>query len=259
MKQDIQEFEITTNDTNLAYIAYKKTISQLIAYVEVYEHDLPSDIMAQTAELFQNIALYELDVDKNTEKSLEQTTLIITQSLYKHSISLFIKKIREYKKTFKRFKYKGVSVDGRKFCEMAKESESDICKEFSLKLRKYYKGNTLGTLKDLTAKQKLLYLSSKIALLFPSRFVFFKKEPFLPEDRFIIVEENEDLSLESLYSKTKELLEKYQEVFPSVVGNGTNQTLIMSVFLAISSWIIPALLSIPVIERIICTIKDCFS
>ena len=45
----------TKCNTHYVYEKYKAEISELIAYIEVYEHDLPAEIMAQTAELFQTI------------------------------------------------------------------------------------------------------------------------------------------------------------------------------------------------------------
>lgn len=245
-------------DTNYIYKMYKDIISDLIAYIEVYEHDLPAEIMAQMAELFQTMAICETDesIPMNSELStmLEQTAWKITQSLYKHSTCLFIKKIYEYRKIFRKFKYKGVFIDGKKFYQIADDMEREICKLFSQNLKKCYKGKTLITLRNLSFRDCCQYMRSKFVVFFSSSFFILKKEPFLPEER-LIAANRAVADFSNVYNMAINLLEKYENVFPLVVKNGRNRSLAMSVFVAVSAWIVPIVLTIPIILKIIATAK----
>lgn len=142
-------------DTDFVYKKYRDDISELIAYIEVYQHDLPEPIMAIMAELFQTIAACETDSNfpdsSELVSMLDKTTWKVVQSLKYYSVCLFIAKIQEYKKIFHKYKYKGILMDdGQKFCTVAQQIESRLCATFSGNLRSYYKGNVISTLKGLS-------------------------------------------------------------------------------------------------------------
>lgn len=237
-------------NTDLIYNQYKDTISELIAYIEVYEHDLPEDVMAEIAELFQMIAFYETDIqESDVRNALYITSVKVTQSLYIHAICLFINKIQEYKKVFKKFKYKGVMLDKINFINVAKSEEQKIVKSFSAKLKLFYKGKIRATLKCLKFRQKLKYLFGyfKVSVI-PSLKVF-KHEPYIPKN-ILAVDNLEEENLREVYNETKDLLQKYEKIFPEVISNGANKTLGMSIFLAVTSWIIPIVLLIPMFIKL---------
>ena len=246
-------------DTNFVYKKYKEEISELIAYIEVYQHDLPASIMAIVAELFQTISVCETDDNfpnsPELVSMLDKTTWKVVQSLRKYSICLFITKIQEYKKIFHKYRYKGVLMDdGRKFHIVAQQIESQLCSTFSNDLKCCYKGNTFSTLKGLSFKEKIQYLYSKIKILLFPCFRIFKKEPFLPTER-LVLPSIVDVDFTDTYIGTKDLLEKYQNIFPKVIKNGKNQSFAMSVFVAVSTWIIPIILSIPIVLKIVDKLK----
>ncbi len=240
-------------NTDLIYNQYKDTISELIAYIEVYEHDLPEDVMAEIAELFQMIAFYETDIqnmqESDVRNALYSTSVKVTQSLYIHAICLFINRIQEYQKVFKKFKYKGVMLDNINFINVAKSEEQKIVKSFSAKLKLFYKGKVRATLKCLKLGQQLKYLFGyfKVSVI-PSLKVF-KHEPYIPKN-ILVVDNLEEENLEEVYNATKELLQKYEKIFPEVISNGANKTLGMSIFLAGTSWIIPIVLLIPMLIKL---------
>ena len=95
----------TKCNTHYVYEKYKAEILELIAYTEVYEHDLPAEIMAQMAELFQTIALCETDNDFESndrlQQLLEDTFHKMNRCLNKHTIYVILQKIKQYKIIFK--------------------------------------------------------------------------------------------------------------------------------------------------------------
>ena len=246
-------------DTNFVYKKYRDDISELIAYIEVYLHDLPASIMAIVAELFQTISVCETDDDFSSKPELvsmlDNTTWEVVQYLKKYSVCLFIAKIQEYKKIFRKHKYKGVLMDDKcKFHIVARQMENRLCNTFSNNLRSCYKGNTISTLKELSFKGQLQYLHSKFRIWLRPSFRTLKNEPFLPTSRLSLPRVlNIDFS--NAYNDAKDLLEKYQKVFPEVIKNGRKRSWAMSIFVAVSTWIIPIILSISIVLKIIDKLK----
>lgn len=240
-------------NTDIIYNQYKHTISELIAYIEVYEHDLPGEIMAEIAELFQMVACWETETQDMQENdimsALYNTSVKVTQSLYKHAICLFIKKIHEYKKLFKKFRYKGVMIDNENFVYIVQKEERSIVKSFSEKLKLLYRGKMGAALASLTFIQKLKYLFGYLKIVIRPSFGMFKHEPYLPK-KILIIDNLEEENLADVYIRTKELLEMYEKVFPKVISNGANRTLGQSIFLAITGWIIPIVLLIPMLIKL---------
>lgn len=236
-------------NTDYIYSQYKETISELIAYIEVYEHDLPEDVMVEVAELFQMIAFYETD-NKGDEvgRALCDTGVKVMQSLYIHVICLFMSKIQEYKKVFKKFKYKGVMQDGTNFIAIVASEEGKIVKSFSTKLKLLYKGKVRISLRELNFMQQLKYLSGYFRMMVLPSLKTFVHEPYIPQN-ILIVDNLEEEDLEEVYIATKGLLCKYESIFPAVISNGAERSLGMSIFLAVTSWIIPIGLLIPVLMK----------
>lgn len=241
-------------DMCAAYKQYKSSISEFVAYIEVYEHDLPEGVMAEIAELFQMLAFYETenqDVQKDDmDKTLQDTVTKVKQSLCLHATCLFINKIEEYKKIFRKHKYKGVMVGNTNFVDIAKKSEKDISKSFGEKLKLFYKGKVKIGIQELSFKNKVRFLLGYLKVRFKPSFKTFKKEPYFPKTIFE-VNNIEKENLLDVYKNTKELMEMYQEVLPSVISNGTNKTLFISIFIAITGWLIPIALLIPTIIKMI--------
>lgn len=258
MPSNIVSSEKEIFDTENIYKHYKSTLSEVIAYIEVYEHDLPTEVMAQIAELLQAVAIF-VDSNNLTEREdmsrlLRQVDLKVTQSLYKHAICLLIKEIEENKKVFRRFKYKGVMLENRNFFEVAKEIEQEIIADFCGKMKKCYKGTAAGSWRTMTMKERMLYWVGYVKISTAWSFSFLKKEPYLPINN-LLTDNFDDENLENVYQETKELLQLYERVMPKVIGNGSRQSIGMSVFVAATGWVIPALLAIPVIMRVVDLVK----
>lgn len=136
----------TSNQIDIIYNGYKTDISELIANIEVYEHDLPKNVMVQIAELFRVLASYEnCSVgNKDTEwNSLCDTYSTIANRLYCHVIFLFLKKINEYEKLFSRYNYKGVMKDDENFVVYANRTKKQIKTSLKNTFREYY-GNDIA-------------------------------------------------------------------------------------------------------------------
>lgn len=250
--------EKETFDAENVYKHYKNTLSEVIAYIEVYEHDLPTDVMAQIAELFQAVAIFEdsnnPEEREDVSRLLQQVDLKVTQSLYKHAICLLIKAIKENKRVFRRFKYKGVMLGNKYFFEVAKEKEQMIVTDFCRKMRQYYKGNTAVGWRTMTMKERMLYCVGYVKVCIARSFLLFKKEPYIPINN-LLTDDFDDESLKNVYRETKKLLQMYEMVKPKVIGNGSRQSIGMSVFVAITGWVIPVLLAVPVIMRLVSGVK----
>lgn len=255
MDKTTAENRSNTGDIKLAYDIYKNTISGLIANIEVYEHDLPREVMAQMAELFQIIASYESEIDESRRgyiwKAVEETQIKVTQYLYKHTTCLFIKKIEEYKKTFHKFNYQGVMCKEERFCDIAKASEKEIQKRFVTQLKKCYKTNLLKNIKKEKLRKVFAYIVGYIRICILSSFSKLKNEPYIP-----INDLKDEIDLKDVYKTTESLMKKYQEVYPNVINNGRKRSATMEIFWAICTWVIPAIASIPVVLKIINWLKS---
>lgn len=252
------DVSISPQECNTEYIydTYKKCIAHIIAYIEVYEHDLPGKIMTQIAELFQMLAIYETSPqnppNSDIAKTLFKVNLKVTQSLHKHAICLFINKIQQYKKNFRRFNYKGAMLDEQNFAETANRKEKEIAQSFTDKLAKCYSDKFITTLVSLPLKEKLLYLAGyvKFKIFRISSFSILKSEPYLPIDN-LINDCMDDINFVDTYEETRQLLELYEKARPKVISSKARQSFGMSVFIAVCSWIIPIILVLPFMIRVI--------
>ena len=240
----------TEVNIKLAYDLYKKTISEVIANIEVYEHDLPERVMGEIAEFFQVIAAYETELDLTPKAELLElmhaTHFWITQALYKHAICLFIGKIHDYKKLFQKFEYKGVVIDEVNFYLTAKEKEKEISKQFIKELKTCY-GHMIPIWHlEWKWKDNFLYQEGWLRVMFGRGFRALKREPYIP-----INELPTGICFEEIYSKAKALLKEFEAVCPEVINNGRSQTLIAKLASAVVAWIIPIAVSIPVVKQLI--------
>lgn len=252
MDYDASLLNAQSCDTNTVYKQYKNIISDIIAYIEVYEHDLPGDMMAVIAELFQMLAFYETesqDIQENDKSEALYDTLIeAQQSLCLHAICLLIKKIEEYKKVFRKYKYKGIMEGSENFAKIVKREEKRLSKIFKNRLNFLYKGKLKTGLKGLSIKEKAKFLFGYLLIQLRPSFKTFKKEPYIPKTVFINDFKQE--SLMGIYVDIKILMEEYQKVLPAVISNGTNKPLFISIFIAVTGWFIPIALLIPTIIKL---------
>ncbi len=207
------------------YYEYKNEIAEIIAYIEVYEHDYPDRPMSQMAELFQCMANYETKDgdDKSYAKILlDDSFSRIEQYLYIHTIWLILFEIFKYKKVFRHFKYKGVYIEKddkeENFSCIADEKEEEITTEFSEHLLSHYKANGTYSIFSILASEKSLsqirnFLKLKRGITFKS----FKKEPYIPLE---FLNTNNLTELKQTFKKAKDLLEYYQKAYSDVVSNG---------------------------------------
>lgn len=223
MPVNIASWENETFGTEYICKHYKSALSEVIAYIEVYEHDLPTDVMAQIAELFQAVAIFEDSNDpaerQDMSRLLWQVDLKVTQSLYKHAICLLIKAIEENKRVFKKFKYKGVMLGTRNFFEVAEEIEQKIVTDFCREMRQCYKGNTASVWRTMTMKERMRYGVGYLKVCTARSFFLLRKEPYIPINNLLTNDFNDE-NLEKIYQETKKLLKKYEMVMPKVIGNG---------------------------------------
>ena len=229
-----------SNRIDEIYDIYKNTISDVIANIEVYEHDLPKDVMAEIAEIFQIIASYENATVSNKDilwNGINDTCSTVKESLYKHAIFLFIRKIQEYDKIFRQYNYKGVMLGDDKFTVLARNKKHDICNSLKQELNNCYKGKIIENIRYLRWNKKFEYLKGYMSILLPG-FNIQKKEVYIPTDDL------ENINLKEIYNDSKQLLRMYQIICPEVIKNGTKISFKGKVFKAVLSWVLPIILGV---------------
>lgn len=256
----------TIYNSKQIYKVYKKIISEMIAYIEVYEHDLPGEVMEEMADLFQVLAIYETCEESSykMDNMLYREQHKITQTLYKDAIYVLIKRIDKYKKMFKKYK-KGVMKGEIRFDKWAGKEETDIVKSFSEKMTLFYKNGvncpSYSEYCKLSPLQKMIIKSGLFKSKMLCKFSSMKRkldipiEFLIPPDLALVNEENEGefelYDLQEVFDKTKKLLEEYEQVAPKVISNGTKQSVSAMIFVAVTGWIIPIVLAIPVVGKIL--------
>lgn len=234
----------TSNQIDIIYNGYKTDISELIANIEVYEHDLPKEVMVQISEIFRAIASYEHSdsSEKEDEWNFVQTTYsTVLNHLYVHAIFLFNKKIYDYDKLFRQYNYKGVMIEKDNFITLSNKAKQELHCSFTKELKKCYKHKVLQNITSNGIIDNIKYLKGYVKVNILSIFMKHKKEPFIP------INDYRNVNFISIYKDTKKLLYMYQKICPSVIQNGTKKTLQMQCFSAIFSWIVPLILCINVI------------
>jgi len=242
-------------NTTHVYNIYSNKISDIVAHIEVYEHDLPVKIMAQIAELFQNVALAEnignnktttSELKKQVSLFLQESTDKIVDSLYLYAICLFVKQIKKYQQIFHKYHYKGINVFDRPLYKILKKQECKIRKELNRILKKHYKEKCFLTICYSPLYIRLIYFLKYIQITIFPFLNTMKYSKYMPRDQFDInYTLNQDI--EALYKETKLLLNIYEKMMPVVLKNGPKQSVPYTIFIIIASWIIPILAGIPII------------
>lgn len=240
--------------TDDVYTLYRKEIADIVAYIEVYEHDLPPVITGQIAELFTSIAVFEADDQEMRFNGLKQSSEVIVQAIRFYAIFLFIHEIQEFEKLFRKYHYKGAIIpnsDLHVYNEIRK-MEKDIIPCFKEKLKDYYRSSFKGFCGTIFNSEEpygindlFRYIKGYMSLHF-KRSIRGLNKPYLPSE--CLVNSNEDyVDLSKDYEEFKGLLAYYEEHMPDVINSGPKQGVLMNTFIAVTSWFIPIAVSIPTI------------
>ncbi|MCR5811224.1 MAG: hypothetical protein K6G34_07490 [Lachnospiraceae bacterium] len=250
--------------TEEVYALYRTQISEMIAYIEVYEHDLPPVLTSLIGEMFSAITVATIS---DYEESAELTGLIksVVQYIRLHAIFVFINEIGERERLFNRFKYKGAMIpdtDIHVFDEVEKRKNKAVSL-LTDKLKKYYQYSAkimFSLVADPDSsygvRDLLTYLVDYLCL-YGTKSLSEWDEPFIPADCLSINEGNID-DLSEDYDNFKELLSFCESHMPDVINTGPKVNLRMSVFVAVTSWIIPIVLGIPAMRYLMEGVKTFF-
>ena len=250
--------------TEDVYTLYKTEISEMVAYIEVYEHDLPPLLTSLISEMFSAITVANIS---GYEESAELTELIqsVVQYIRLHTIFVFINEIAERERLFKRFKYKGAMIpdtDVHVFDEVEKKKNKAVSL-LTKKLKKYYQ-YSLKTMVSLVTdpdspygfRDLLTYLRDYLYLYRIKRLSTWN-EPFIPAD-CLSINEGSIGDLYEDYGNFRELLSFCESHMPDVITTGPRVNMHMSIFVAVTSWIIPIALGIPAMKYLIEAAKAFF-
>ena len=239
------------------YELYRTQISEMIAYIEVYEHDLPPLITGLISEVFTTIAVAE-SAGEEEVLGLHYLIQTVVQAIRLHAIFVFIHEIGEREKLFKRYKYKGAMIPGEdihifdKIQEMKKIAVSNLTD----KLKRYYRRSIcsmFSIVRDSDSQygiRDLLIYFKDFAKLYVFKRLIKWEEPFIPLD-FLVIEENESLDLSKEYSDFRQLLSFCENHMSDVINTGPKTSLRSNVFVAVTSWIIPIIIGVPAVKYVI--------
>ena len=181
------------------YEQYSTTASQLIAKVEVYEHDLPNEIRGLIETSFRSLSA---SATVEEEKALDAYMMtlyyqsFLVNTLYGILIKLYIKKIKKLKQTFKKFNYHSVKAEQDTPLMAYLDSQlNKICNLYKKKKKSYKEYHDID--KKTFALQFNVDVHTEINI--PNWY-----------DGFVIAE------------KTLEIAEKK---YPDVIGNGYRASL----------------------------------
>lgn len=247
---ELKEFSIEK-----IYEFYRTQISDMISYIEVYEHDLPPLITGLISEMFSAIAMASI-LDKEDTDGLDVLIQNAAQAIRLHAIFVFINEIGEREKLFSNYQYKGAMIPETNthiFDEVQKKKKAAI-HDFTNKLKRYYRyslKHMFSMVRDADSPYGIMdlfvFLRDYIKLYGCKRFSRWK-EPFIPLDFLAIIEEDGDLSQD--YNNFKELLLFCENHMSDVIITGPKVSFSSSLFVAVTSWIIPIAVGVPAVKYV---------
>ena len=238
------------------YDFYRTQISDMISYIEVYEHDLPPLITGLISEIFSAIAMASI-LDEEDLAGLDAFIQNAAQAIRLHAIFVFIHEIGEREKLFSNYQYKGAMIPGTNihiYDEVKKKKKTAI-HDFTNKLKKYYRyslKNMFSMVRDADSSYGIMdffvYIKDYIKMYECKKFYRWR-EPFIPLDFLATIEEGEDLSQD--YNNFKELLLFCENHMSDVIITGPKVNMRSSLFVAVTSWIIPIAVGIPAVKYVV--------
>lgn len=181
------------------YEKYSKCVSKLIAKLEVYDHDLPDDIrgyIETTFRLLSSSSKYSGDQAIKICDYTYKFQFFLVNTLYIKLTDLYLKDIKKYKRIFKTFNYKGIKHE-----------------RTNKKFKDFY-NDEIKKIKSLKRKGKKLYKNN------------YKRHKDKLNNGFQVnvVSCKEILELEKAYKTAEKLLEEAEKYYPSIINNGTTNT-----------------------------------
>ena len=200
-----------------AYSAYKNKISDLIAKVEVYAHDLPFSIHGIIERIVQMHSLAELTEDRDQKieryKAIIQYEDFLVNILHLMLTNLYVSQIKAYIKILKRFNYKAEGVcegDSPVLCNVEKNVKHIKClvRQCKKKLKEVY---------SISSPQIEMFVGNVPAFL----------EKLVDREAEVRIGSSEEISdLKAAVDEAQDTLKRCEKIFPDIVNNGYNESLL---------------------------------
>lgn len=129
------------------YNKYSTTIAYLIAKVEVCKHDLPRQVTGMIETIFRILSSASATEEQGRALSLYDVVMkyeeCLVNLLYLMLVDYYVKEIKKYRKTLKKFKYQSIELeDGILFMEKVNNKLKKL-KELYKKIRDCLKKYTI--------------------------------------------------------------------------------------------------------------------
>ena len=125
---DVDDSDIEDIKRN-AYNLYRSTISDLIAKIEVYAHELPIPVYGMIENVVRIHAILVQMTEKNEVvkgyEQLIQYEKFFINILYLKLIKLYVSQTKKYIKILKTFNHKGIEIEGEPILRVAKRYMND--------------------------------------------------------------------------------------------------------------------------------------
>lgn len=239
------------------YSLYSEQISDMIAYIEVYEHDLPPRITGLIGEMFSTIAVANI-LDDEDPTGLDDLIQSVAQAIRLHAIFVIIREIGEKEYLFNNYQYRGAMIpntDLHVYDEVKKMKKAAV-HSLADKLKYYYRFSMRAMVALVLDADSPYGIKDYFKYLIGYSHLYgFKsfnkwKEPFIPPD-FLTPLETTGKDLSDDYCAFKKLLSFCEEHMSDVINTGPKSSLRSRVFVAVTSWIIPIAIGIPAVNYVI--------
>ena len=211
----------------LIYGTYKNDISDLVAKVEVYAHDLPRQISGVVETIFRLLASASIknsDKQKKIYENAYNYEIFLINVLYITLVNLYIEKIKKYRRILKQFKHGGIKNENNVcFMDETKEKLKEIEEIYNIGKRSF----------------KTIYKLNEFNLLFFCNRIPKKIEKIFTTDIEVEVDDKIEINeLKVSFNLAEKLLKTYETTYGTIIDNGYKATFLRRILN-----IIPTILS----------------
>lgn len=195
------------------YHNYSTIIAELIAKIEVYLHDMPKQISGLIETTFR--ILSSASVEKNEENELTlydyafKYEMFLINVLYLMLVDTYIREIKKYIKTLKKFNYRAIEVrDGILFMEEVNTNLKQVLVSYKRGKKKFKQIYDVGLWGYMMILNKVPCLNKNFRV---EENVVFRNSDTLTE-------------LYDAFSNAEKVMELCEENYSNIINNGYNST-----------------------------------
>ena len=201
------------------YNKYASDISESIAQIEIYAHDLPRQISGLIETIFDMLAIAAAENNEDDNKRwytyIWYQVSFLEDLLNLYLVDLYVKQVRKYRKIFKKFNHQGVKV----------QNDFSLLSFIDSKMKEIKK---LSKSKKRSFKKKYGLNEFYFRVLLNKRALF---EHFIKKDFHIKANvDGELLQVKRLADSANELVSLCEDNFANVINNGYNSSVIKKIW-----------------------------